>query len=146
MFVEVLRLCRESGLLKEGRLALDGTQIKANASRDKAMSYDGMLAEEKRLQAEIDELLKQSQAPDDAEDAEHGRDNRGDELPDELSRRELRRLKIREAKAALEQQARKKSAADADIREAEGKPRASVTPKVRTKRKIEIFIKLRTLV
>ena len=97
LFVEVLRLCRESGLLKVGRLALDGTKIKANASRHKAMSYDRMLAEEKRLQAEIDELLKQVQAADDAEDAEHGLDNRGDELPDELSRRESRLLKIREA-------------------------------------------------
>ena len=95
LFVEVLRLCRESGLLKVGRLALDGTKIKANASRHKAMSYDRMLAEEKRLQGEIDELLKQAQAADDAEDAEHGLDNRGDELPDELSRRESRLLKIR---------------------------------------------------
>ena len=110
LFVEVLRLCRESGRLKVGRLALDGTKIKANASRHKAMSYDRMLAEEKRLQAEIDELLKQAQV---AEDAELGRDNRGDELPDELSRRESRLLKIREAKAALEQQAPDKATAEA---------------------------------
>ena len=128
LFVEVLRLCRESGLLKVGRLALDGTKIKANASRHKAMSYDRMLAEEKRLQGEIDELLKQAQAADDAEDAEHGLDNRGDELPDELSRRESRLLKIREAKAALEQQARDKAAAEAAIREAEGKPPAKIAP------------------
>ena len=128
LFVEVLRLCRESGLLKVGRLALDGTKIKANASRHKAMSYDRMLAEEKRLQGEIDELLKQAQAADDAEDAEHCLDNRGDELPDELSRRESRLLKIREAKAALEQQARDKAAAEAAIREAEGKPPAKIAP------------------
>ena len=128
LFVEVLRLCRESGLLKVGRLALDGTKIKANASRHKAMSYDRMLAEEKRLQAEIDELLKQAQAADDAEDAELGRDHRGDELPDELRRRESRLLKIREAKAALEQQARDKAAAEAAIREAEGKPPAKTDP------------------
>ena len=128
LFVEVLRLCRESGLLKVGRLALDGTKIKANASRHKAMSYDRMLAEEKRLQAEIDELLKQAQAADDAEDAELGRDHRGDELPDELRRRESRLLKIREAKAALEQQARDKVAAEAAIREAEGKPPAKTDP------------------
>ena len=119
---------RESGLLKVGRLALDGTKIKANASRHKAMSYDRMLAEEKRLQAEIDELLKQAQAADDAEDAELGRDHRGDELPDELRRRESRLLKIREAKAALEQQARDKAAAEAAIREAEGKPPAKTDP------------------
>ena len=112
LFVEVLRLCRQSRLLKVGRLALDGTTIEANASRHKVMSYDRMLAEEKRLQAEIEELLKQAQT---ADDAERGRDYRGDELPDELSRRESRLLKIREAKAALEQQARDKAAADAYI-------------------------------
>ena len=87
-----------------------------------------MLAEEKRLQAEIDELLKQAQVADDAEDAELGREHRGDELPDELSRRESRLLKIREAKAALEQQARDKAAAEAAIREAEGKPSAKIDP------------------
>ncbi len=112
LFVEVMRLCRESGLLKVGRLALDGTKIKANASRHKAMSYDRITTEEVRLQAEIDELLKQAQAADDADDAEHGRDKRGDELPDELSRRESRLLKIREAKAALEQQAPGSNASD----------------------------------
>ena len=125
LFGEVLRLCRESGLLKVGRLALDGTKIKANASRHKAISYDRMQAEEKRLQAEIDELLKQAQV---ADDAELGRDHRGDELPTELSRRESRLLKIREAKAALEQQARDKATAEAAIREAEGKPPAKLDP------------------
>lgn len=128
LFVEVLRLCRESGMLKVGRLALDGTKIKANASRHKAMSYDRMLVEEKRLQAEIDELLKQAQADDDADDAEHGHDSRGDELPDELRRRESRLRKIREAKAALEQQARDRAAAEATARETEGKPPAKNDP------------------
>ena len=128
LFVEVLRLCREAGLLKIGRLALDGTKIKANASRHKAMSYDRMTTEETRLQAEIDELLKQAQAADDADDSEHGSDNRGDELPDELARRESRLKKIREAKAALEQQARDKAAAEAAAREAEGKPPAKSDP------------------
>jgi len=122
LFVEVLRLCREAGLVKVGRLALDGTKIKANASRHKAMSYDRMTTEEARLQGEIDELLKQAQAADDAEDNEHGLSNRGDELPEELARRQSRLKKIREAKAALEEQARAKAAADESAREAEGKP------------------------
>ena len=74
------------------------------------------------------EAFKQAQAADDAEDAEHGRDNRGDELPDELSRRESRLLKIREAKAALEQQARDRAAIEAAAREAEGKPPAKTDP------------------
>jgi len=101
LFLEVLALCREAGLLKVGRLALDGTKVKANASRHKAMSYDRMTAEEERLQKEIDELLAQAQAADEADDEQHGRDCRGDELPDELARRETRLQKIREAKAAL---------------------------------------------
>lgn len=121
LFVEILSLCREAGLLKVGRLALDGTKVKANASRHKAMSYDRMTSEEERLQQEIDELLKQAQASDAADDAEHGVDRRGDELPAALNRRETRLQKIREAKAALEEQARQKAADHAAKLEAEGR-------------------------
>lgn len=121
LFVEILSLCREAGLLKVGRLALDGTKIKANASRHKAMSYDRMTSEEERLQKEIDELLKQAQATDEADDAEHGIDLRGDELPEALERRETRLQKIREAKAALEEQARQKAADHAAKLESEGR-------------------------
>jgi transposase len=124
LFIEVLALCREAGLLKVGRLALDGTKVKANASRHKAMSYDRMTSEEQRLQQEIDDLLSQAQAADAAEDEQHGADLRGDELPAELARRETRLQKIREAKAALEEQARQKAVAHAEKLEAEGrKPR-----------------------
>ena len=126
LFVEILSLCRAAGLLQVGRLALDGTKIKANASRHKAMSYDRMTSEEERLQKEIDALLKQAQASDEADDAEHGIDLRGDELPEALNRRETRLQKIREAKAALEEQARQKAAAHAAQLEAEGRtPRAN---------------------
>lgn len=121
LFLEVLRLCQESGLLSVGRLSLDGTKVKANASRHKAMSYDRMSSEEERLQKEIDELLASAQAADETEDTEHGQDKRGDELPDELARREQRLEKIREAKAALEQAAREKAAAEAERRKTEGK-------------------------
>ena len=110
-----------SGLLKVGRLALDGTKIKANASRHKAMSYDRMQTEEVRLQNEIRELLSQAEAEDRAEDARHGVNRRGDELPAELHRRESRLKKIREAKAALEAEARARAAAENAAREAEGK-------------------------
>ena len=121
LFLEVLALCREAGLLKVGRLALDGTKVKSNASRHKAMSYDRMTSEEQRLQQEIDELLKQAQTADASEDEQHGSDCRGDELPDELSRRETRLQKIREAKAALEEQARQRSADHAAKLESEGR-------------------------
>lgn len=120
LFIEVLRLCREAGLLKVGRLALDGTKIKANASRHKAMSYDRMTQEEQRLEQEIKDLLERAQAADAVEDAEHGARS-GDELPAELSRRESRLKKIREAKAALEEQAREKAREHAAALEAEGK-------------------------
>ena len=121
LFLEVLALCRAAGLLKVGRLALDGTKVKANASRHKAMSYDRMTAEEERLQREIDELLAKAQAADEGEDEQHGPDCRGDELPEALARRETRLQKIRDAKAALEEQARQKAAAHAAQLEAEGR-------------------------
>ena len=121
LFLAVLALCREAGLLKVGRLALDGTKVKANASRHKAMSYDRMTSEELRLQQEIDELLAQAQAADATEDEQHGSDCRGDELPDELARRETRLQKIREAKAALEERARQKAADHAAKLELEGR-------------------------
>lgn len=121
LFVEVLQLCRESGLLKVGRVALDGTKVKANASRHKAMSYDRMGSEEERLQQEIDELLQQAHSVDEEEDAHHGKDRTGEELPEELVRRESRLKKIKEAKAALEEQARQQARNKAAQLEAEGK-------------------------
>lgn len=106
LFVQVLRLCQAAGLVKLGHVALDGTKIKANASRHKAMSYGRMKQEERRLEEEIRRLLSQAEATDAREDAEHGRARRGDELPVELARRESRLKKIREASQALEAQAR----------------------------------------
>ncbi len=125
LFVKVLKLAAASGLLKLGRIALDGTQIKANASRHKALSYDRMQTEEVRLQTEIRELPAQAEAEDQAEDAQHGANRRGDELPEELQRRESRLQRIRAAKAALEAEARAKAAAENAaknvLRKAEGK-------------------------
>jgi len=120
LFLEVLVLCREAGLLNVGRLSLDGTKVKANASRHKAMSYDRMTTEVERLQQEIDELLAQAEAVDEAEDDQFG-NHRGDELPDELSRRQSRLEKIEQAKAALEKQAREKAEAHVAKMEAEGR-------------------------
>ena len=128
LFVEVLRLCREAGLLKVGRLALDGTKVKANASRHKAMSYDRMTTEEQRLEGEIKTLLDEAQSTDDAEDAEYGAQQRGDALPEELARRERRLEKIRQAKAALEERARTQATEEAAARAAEGRPAPKVDP------------------
>jgi transposase len=106
LFLQVLRLCQEAGLVRLGHIALDGTKIKANASRHKAMSYGRMKEEEERLQGEIRELLAQAEAADGQEDRDQGRDRRGDELPEELARRESRLQRIRKAKQALEAQAK----------------------------------------
>jgi len=106
LFVQVLQLCEAAGLVKLGHVALDGTKIKANASKHKAMSYERMGAKEKELEEEVGRLLEQAQQVDAAEEAEYGKGRRGDELPAELARRETRLRKIREAKAALEAEAR----------------------------------------
>jgi len=102
LFLQVLRLCQKTGLVKLGHVALDGTKIKANASKHKAMSYKRMKEEESRLESEVMELLKKAEVVDEEEDQRYGKNKRGDELPKELAFRESRLKKIREAKASLE--------------------------------------------
>ena len=116
LFAQGLRLCQEAGLVKLGHVALDGTKIKANASKHKAMSYERMCAAEQQLEQEVAALLARAQAVDTEEDAQYGAGRRGDELPAELARRESRLAKIREAKAALEQEARARAAQAAAAR------------------------------
>jgi transposase len=128
LFVEVLKLCALAGLAKVGTIALDGTKVKANASRHKAMSYDRMPQEEARLKEEIAQLLAEAESADATEDAAHGPDRRGDELPEELARRQSRLAKIQEAKAMLEERARAAAAEDAARREADGKTPPAVAP------------------
>jgi len=105
LFVEALALCQAAGMVSLGRVALDGTKVRANASKRKAMSYARMTDKEKILAHEVSALLAEAERIDKAEDAEFGKNKRGDELPEELRRRETRLAKIREAKAALEAQA-----------------------------------------
>jgi transposase len=109
LFVQALALCQAAGMVTLGRVALDGTKLRANASRRKAMSYARMSEKEKILAEEGSELLAQAEAVDKAEDAKFGKDARGDELPEELRRRESRLTKIREAKQALEDEARERA-------------------------------------
>ena len=113
LFVQVLQLCERAGLVKLGHVALDGTKVQANASKHKAMSYERMTATEQRLEAEVTALLTQAAARDASEDQQYGPGRRGDELPAELARRESRLVKIREAKASLEAEAREWAAAAA---------------------------------
>jgi transposase len=109
LFTQALLLCAEAGLVKLGHVAIDGTKIKANASKHKAMSYKRMSETEARLQQEVEALMAAAERTDAGEDAQHGKDLRGDELPEELSRRESRLKKIREAKLALEQAAKEQA-------------------------------------
>lgn len=113
LFTQVLRLCQKAGLVTLGHIAIDGSKVKANASKHKAMSYARMSEAEKKLEEEIRHLLAEAERVDDDEDALHGKGKHGDELPEELKRRSDRLRKIREAKAALEKEAKEKAAAKA---------------------------------
>lgn len=109
LFLEVLILCREAGLAKAGHVSLDGTKIKANASKHKAMSYARMGEKENTLKQEIDELLKKAEKTDAEEDRGYGKEY---DIPEELAFRETRLKKIREAKAALEKRLREEKDKD----------------------------------
>jgi transposase len=133
LFVESLRLCRQARLVGFGSLALDGTKLRANASRRKAMSYERMLKREQQLEGEIAELrrnvermLREADRVDAEEDKRFGADKRGDELPAELQRREQRLEAIRRAKQALETEAFERETRRRAELEAQGKkPRAT---------------------
>jgi transposase len=134
LFLEVLRLAGEMGMVKLGNLSTDGTKMRANASRHKAMSYGYMTKELERLKSEIEQLLKQADQVDAEQDAALG-SRRGDELPAELKRREDRLAKIQEAKARLEAEARAKAEEEQHRRDeeqakraAEGRPRRGKEP------------------
>jgi transposase len=124
-FEQVLGMARELGAVRMGRVAVDGSKVKANASKHKAMSYDRLPGKARQLRDEVTALLAQAEAVDAREDAELGADQRGDELPAELQRRETRLRRIREAKRALEARAKDAAAAaDKPIEAAKPEPKA----------------------
>ena len=125
LFDQVLQIALQAGTMKLGRVVLDGSKVKANASKHKAMSYGRMQEDEKRLKEEVKRLLEQAEATDAEEDARYGPDRRGDELPAELARRETRLQRIREAKRALEERAREQ-AKSKDEPEEKAKPEAKM--------------------
>ena len=122
LFYQVLELCQQAGMVNLGHVALDGTKVRANASKHKAMSYKRMREKEAQLSAEVDELLRRADEVDEEEDRLHGADRRGDELSEDLSFREGRLRKIREAMAELEAEAQ----VAAEQAEAEGKKHSEV--------------------
>jgi transposase len=125
LFDQVLQIALQAGTMKLGRVVLDGSKVKANASKHKAMSYGRMQEDEKRLKEEVKRLVEQAEATDAEEDARYGPDRRGDELPAELARRETRLQRIREAKRALEERAREQ-AKSKDEPEEKAKPEAKM--------------------
>ena len=106
LFVQVLRLCQAAGLVKLGHVAVDGTKLRANASKHKSMSYKHMVSQEPKLAAEVASWLDQAEAADAAEDAQHGAGHRGDETPDWMADKQRRLARIRAAKAQLEAEAK----------------------------------------
>lgn len=109
LFVQVLRLCAEACLVKLGRVALDGTKLRASASRHKAMSHDRLGQRIEQLEVKVKAILAEAEATDRAEDEVFGEDRRGDEVPEELARRETRLARMRAAKEAIESEARQKA-------------------------------------
>ncbi len=128
LFVQVLKLCEKAGLVKLGHVALDGTKIKANASKHKAMSYERMEKRAAELEAEVAKWLSSAEAADAAEDKLYGRDKTGEEMPDWVADKKRRAEAIRAAKAELEAEAKaaaeakaKEEAAAEEKRQAEGR-------------------------
>jgi hypothetical protein len=126
LFVQVLQLCRETGLVKVGVVILDGTKVAANASRSRSSNYEKLQRREQQYEQLVEELLKQAGQADEEEDARHGKGKRGDELPPELATAQKRVERIQQAKAALEQRARER--AEQGQREREEKKAASQRP------------------
>jgi len=109
LFEQVLRLALKAGAMKLGRVAIDGSKVKANASKHKAMSYGRMKEKERELREQVRRLLTEAERQDEAEDRRYGKNGAGEELPEELRRRESRLERIRQAKRALEEEARQKA-------------------------------------
>jgi transposase len=138
LFQEVLKLCMAAGLVKLGHVAIDGTKMKANASKHKAMSYDRMAKEETRLKAEVEQLIAQAEAVDAAEDKLYGVGQQPKDLPAEMQRREGRREKIRELRAALEKETAKTRAVEHE-QLADGLRRTAAEPTIEPRRGAELM-------
>ena len=141
LFLQVLKLAEKAGLAKLGHVALDGTKIKANASKHKAMSYDCMKRRETELRAEVDRWLEAAEAADAQEDKLHGASRRGDEMPGWIADKQKRLAKIREARQALEAEVAAAAAAKAEAeraaeekRKAENRKRSGPVPRPPLKR------------
>jgi len=133
IFVQILNLCEKAGLVGLKHASLDGTKINANASKHKAMSYGRMKTEEEKLDKEIKKLLEKANRLDLKEDKQFGPNRRGDEIPEELVYREKRLAKIKEAKAALEAEAKIAQKEDEEKKDDDKKDPPATPPRARIK-------------
>ena len=138
LFQQVLKLCMAAGLVKLGHVAIDGTKMKANASKHKAMSYDRMAKEETRLKAEVEQLIAQAEAVDAAEDKLYDVGQQPKDLPAELQRREGRREKIRELRTALENETAKARAVEHE-HQADELRRTAAEPTIEPRQSAELM-------
>jgi transposase len=127
LFVNVLQLCQKAGLVKLGHISLDGTKVKANASKHKAMSYDRMDKTLQQLEAEVEQLLEEAKIVDEQEDACYGKGKRIEELPEDLRRRQDRIAKIKQAKQSLQDEAKAKAKRQAIAKQEEALKKAGKT-------------------
>ncbi|MBK8977394.1 MAG: IS1182 family transposase [Planctomycetes bacterium] len=131
LFAQVVKMAAEAGLARIGTLAIDGSKLKANASKHKAMSYARMKEEEEQLEREIAAIMRLAQEKDEGEDVEFGPDFRGDELPEELRRREERLARIRAAKARLEKRKAEEAQAADEAKKAQAESEGREPPRER---------------
>jgi ABC-type multidrug transport system ATPase subunit len=120
--VEILRLCQKAGLVKLGSVALDGTKVKANASKHKAMSYERMKKDDKRLREKVSELLAKAEQVDEEEDAIYGEGNGSDDLPEELRNAKTRRDRIRQLMKELEEETKQQKEAEQAAKDKDDPP------------------------
>ena len=138
LFLQSIRLCMKAGLVKLGHISIDGSKVKANASKHKSMSYSHMEREEQRLKEDIASMIEEAKTIDIEEDAKYGKGKRADELPEELKNREQRLKKIREAKKALEKEAEEKAKAKKKERVLSDQKLVEEGKKPRDKKKISV--------
>jgi transposase len=137
LFLQVFQICQRMGFVELGNVALDGTKVQASASKHKAMSYERMLEEEERLKEKIQEMLEEAEATDREEDERFDRENRGDELPEELERKEERLQAIQQAKADLKKEAKRGRAEEVQAKADRAKERAQTHESERERKRSE---------
>lgn len=136
LFDQVLRVCDKAGLVKLGHVALDGTRIRANASKQKSMSYRSMKQTEDRLKAEVERWFREAERQDREEDERYGADNSGDELPEWVTNKQERLKRIQQAKAELEAEAKAETERGPDPNKTGHKPKPTGTPSEKTQRNL----------